>query len=582
MLTYCFVFVCQQGELEIKALLLAASLKRFLRCRYELVAAIPIPEQQWGSVSDSTLEILAGIGVRRVFIQNPFGTAYPIGNKIPCLGIETSADKIIFLDSDILCLREFRHKARFDIPFNVKPADMATFTTDVGVWRKVYASCGLALPEARVFTTVSGELLPPYFNAGVIAIHKNPDFSTDWIACCRAIETNADIPKTPRSLDQIALPVALAKSLLPFDCLDESYNYPAHLKALSYKTLPIFCHYHSPSVIDREPLLKMVVGELLKAYPKLATVMDNHADWSPLLASKRTEQGHGFSRLLGSWRSRTTRAKAINCPEVVITGIPRSGTSYLCRQLHSVENCVVINEPQQIFQPLATQAIPWGVGTFYRELRRDILRGIPIENRLSEGEPTEDTAVVGTRTRYTPRVETPNFLLGTKNTLAYLARLPHLRRALPEAHFVACIRNPFDTIASWKTSFSHLAGAQVDKFPVGHSTDPLLSASQRRALEEISATENLAYRRAMLWRYLAELVLENSSWMTVVHYDRLVSRPEDVLRGLLRKIDAPQLNLSALIPSLPRSKAEVLDEDDRQAIRAVCSQPAAELGLLCS
>ena len=37
----CFVFVCQQGELELKALLLALSLKRHLRFHAELVAAVP-------------------------------------------------------------------------------------------------------------------------------------------------------------------------------------------------------------------------------------------------------------------------------------------------------------------------------------------------------------------------------------------------------------------------------------------------------------------------------------------------------------------------------------------------------------
>jgi hypothetical protein len=40
---YCFVFICQQGELEIKASLLAASLHRYLQCDHELVAAIPRP-----------------------------------------------------------------------------------------------------------------------------------------------------------------------------------------------------------------------------------------------------------------------------------------------------------------------------------------------------------------------------------------------------------------------------------------------------------------------------------------------------------------------------------------------------------
>lgn len=46
----CFVFVCQQGELELKALLLALSLKRHLRFHAELVAAVPSGIAEWGSL----------------------------------------------------------------------------------------------------------------------------------------------------------------------------------------------------------------------------------------------------------------------------------------------------------------------------------------------------------------------------------------------------------------------------------------------------------------------------------------------------------------------------------------------------
>ena len=41
-MTYCFVFVCQKGYLELQSLLLAASLTKYLRGSYELKAAIPL------------------------------------------------------------------------------------------------------------------------------------------------------------------------------------------------------------------------------------------------------------------------------------------------------------------------------------------------------------------------------------------------------------------------------------------------------------------------------------------------------------------------------------------------------------
>ncbi|RKZ45568.1 MAG: hypothetical protein DRR16_24100, partial [Candidatus Parabeggiatoa sp. nov. 3] len=66
-------------------------------------------------------------------------------------------------------------------------------------------------------------------------------------------------------------------------------------------------------------------------------------------------------------------SKSLPFSEAIITGIPRSGTSYLCRLLHSVPDCVVINEPTEIFAPLNNQLTFWQVATFYQELRRDIL-----------------------------------------------------------------------------------------------------------------------------------------------------------------------------------------------------------------
>ena len=96
---YCFVFVCQQGELELKALLLAASLRRFLSVEHELAAALPQPESQWGCPSERTLALLAGWGVRTLPITNPFGQDYPIGNKLACRN-RNRRDKM-FLDSDM-------------------------------------------------------------------------------------------------------------------------------------------------------------------------------------------------------------------------------------------------------------------------------------------------------------------------------------------------------------------------------------------------------------------------------------------------------------------------------------------------
>ena len=570
-LRYCFVFVCQQGELELKSLLLAVSLKHYLRCDFELVAALPSPDAVWGRPSAATLSLLAELGVRLVAIENPIGVDYPIGNKLACLNIETSADKIVFLDSDILCLQEFRHEERFDKPFNAKPADFATFTADSAQWRRCYAAMGLSLPSERITATVSGQLMPPYFNAGVITVLRTAGLGEAWIEAARTIDADEGVANKRPWLDQIALPVALAALGLPVDYLDERFNYPAHVKPLNNTELPYFCHYHSPAVLRREPLAAALVVELAERHPALGTMIREQKEWASLLEPYATGSGT---------LTPTLARQAGEGAEVVITGIPRSGTSYLCAQLNRVLDCVVINEPVEIFQPLAQQAMPWGVPLYYRDLRSRILRGEPIENKLKNGEFIEDTALVDGLEHYRPKATRPDFLLATKNTLAYLARLPHLRRVMPNAPIIACIRHPLDTIASWKSTFPHLKNAAVESLPVGNVDDPFLTEHQRQRLREIAASDDEALRRALLWRYLAEILLDNRDRIVLIRYEEMVADPGAALAKILRNVaGASSLRIPRDIQaSSPRIKREVLTDADYQAIGGVCGQVAAELG----
>src|SRR6476469_1971853 len=102
--SFSFIFVCQSGRLENQALLLAASLRRNLRCDHELIAAVPSPQDTWGSLSSDTVDLLTRLKVRRVSIENQIDPAYPIGNKISCLRVPVSTDRSVFVDSDILLL----------------------------------------------------------------------------------------------------------------------------------------------------------------------------------------------------------------------------------------------------------------------------------------------------------------------------------------------------------------------------------------------------------------------------------------------------------------------------------------------
>ena len=511
-------FVVHRGELEMKALLLAASLRKHWPATVELIACVP-QDPRFGPLSTNAARIIDSLGVRVTSVSNPIGADYPIANKLLCLDVETGADRILFLDSDILALTDVTEQdlvTFFGDGLVAKPADLATFKADQEKWQTIYGTCGAKMPELTVTATTSGEAMTPYFNAGVVAVDANSGFSRLWSECAARIDQLPDIPSKRPHLDQIALPVAAAQSGEKINFLGEEWNFPAHLRPLPSR-LPKLCHYHWPEVVEREPALLDAAVELTAGTPDLTAILESDEKW------------RGVFRKMQPRRS-TPRPKRL--PVGVITGIPRSGTSYLCRLLHALPGHVVINEPSEIFAPLKKTAPGHRLACYYRDLRRRILDGEPVENKTDASGIIADTAKGDVRTKAPIAVESDDFMLWTKNTLAYLNRLPQLLDAMPEATFVACVRHPVDTIASWARTFPHLRDADVERFPVGSPSDPLLSPTQREQLAVIAACTDLPRRRALLWNYLANIILEHEDRLIIVRLEDLAAAPDETRQQL--------------------------------------------------
>jgi len=564
-MNYCFVFVCQKGELEIKSMLLAASLRENLKGDFDYVVAVPKNSE----LSKTTKLLIKQLKLRVVEIENPIKGDYPIGNKIACLNIETQAKKIIFLDSDILCLKNFDPCDYFLSDFSAKPSDLSTFTNNDDTWKKVYDMFNLPLPQERVSTTVSEELILPYFNAGVIAIRNGIGFGGAWKEVCQTIDSDMSIENKYPWLDQIGLPVAAKKLGIGFNLLDENLNHPSHLKPLSDSVY--LSHYHEPSVIRREPQLNALVLRLIKKYPLIKKLLSTSEDWSKLTKVYKIKRPFPFF---------TPKIKpGLNQPNIIITGLPRSGTSYLCSLIHTIKDSVVINEPKEIFSLLSNKK-PWGMATYYQSLRMKILDRELIENKLKEGRVVEDTIDLDGRSEYQPTVSRQDFILSTKNTLAYLSHIPRLKRVMPDALIIACIRHPFDTIASWKTTFDHLKNASVESFPVGGLEDDILDEWQKEELNKIGREKKMSVKRALLWNYLAKILLKCKDRLFVIKYEDLVQNPMEHLEAILeaKRVLSHQL-VGTINPSTAKhERRQFLDEEDLVAMKRICSNTAKEFG----
>jgi hypothetical protein len=196
--------------------------------------------------------------------------------------------------------------------------------------------------------------------------------------------------------------------------------------------------------------------------------------------------------------------------------------------------------------------------------------GREIQNKINEqGNVIEDTRVDDVRRSYSPSVKKENFCLGTKNPLAYLSRLRLLCESTPEMPKIAMIRHPYETIGSWKRSFSHLEQVDLQRFPFGDN-EVLLDDFQKKSLTQIRGSSSEMVKRALLWRYLAELIWRDRDKVTVVRYEDLLASPKKVLKELssllgvrgLVDVDTKHIHKTA--------KKGDLDKPERQIITMIC------------
>ncbi len=486
--------------------------------------------------------------VPRFLERNPFA------NKLQAFmdGDEEDAALHLLCDCDTLIVGDPRPFVRGD-RFQAKIADLPTVRH--ATFKRVFRYFGVRLPTRRFVTDFQNTATIPYFNSGVVVLPRAVArrLVPTWRAVNRSLVARLDLLGAEAlHVNQASLAVALAMLREPVWALDRAMNYPLHNTHLEpapgfADCDPVIVHYHD-RVDERGRIVE-------PPYPAAAT-------------------------RVAAFNRRWTAAERVvkrSPSELLLTGISRSGTSWLCNLLHRFEDCVVLNEPQEVIDVLQRDGAA-GIPAFFADTRRRVLAGEPILNKLSAGELTADTAVNDERSFYQPRPASDGFVLAVKNTRAFLSRLEAVADAMPAARIVACVRNPLDTIGSWKRSFPHLRDADLNGVPVGHPEDPWLSEEDRTALRAIAALDDVAVRRANWWLWFAERLLRHRARLALVRYHDLVVDPGPTLREALDGYQLGELS-QPLTVSSPRTSRAELDAHDVEVIRAICMDAALELGV---
>ena len=246
---------------------------------------------------------------------------------------------------------------------------------------------------------------------------------------------------------------------------------------------------------------------------------------------------------------------------VIVTGIPRSGTSLFSTLVNQLPNSVCLNEILYDVDKLPKHIA---------EVRRRLLAHEPIPNKYN------DDGSLTTNTQESQNLEThlvdkrvgSDVVIGTKVNVPYLIQLNKLMRY--GFKVVAVVRNPIYTIASWRSEKSkNIPEAQVSD----HNLNP-------RWANFPFSTESPIERQAEIWQYLAQIMITSNGNVNIYKYENIIENTIDLLNRFSSLMGIEWDSSLALDFELKNmnldSRYQEIDEI-RKAVEEFCPA-AAELG----
>lgn len=143
--------------------------------------------------------------------------------------------------------------------------------------------------------------------------------------------------------------------------------------------------------------------------------------------------------------------------DIILTGLPRSGTTLACLLLSKLPDFLALNEPMRTATyPTYAKAMA-GVPEFYAQTRHSVLTRKKAVARVVDGKMTDNhfSNEKGKRQTLVRKQEidieqtlSPDFTLACKHNALFTILLPDLMTEYPVFAF---IRNPLAVLASWNT-----------------------------------------------------------------------------------------------------------------------------------
>ncbi len=237
---------------------------------------------------------------------------------------------------------------------------------------------------------------------------------------------------------------------------------------------------------------------------------------------------------------------------LIVTGIPRSGSSLFSVLINSIENAVCLNEI--VYDVLKLPSA-------FEEIRKRLVLKTPIPNKYdSSGVLTSNTqdGIVNIEEKVVEIVD-DNVVVGSKVNIPYLNEIQTI---LDYGYkIIAIVRDPVFTIGSWNSKkTSHLDEARV----TGDNISPRWAHIQFTTEEKIG-------RQAQIWQFYARIIWSLRDRIKIYTYEQVTSNTEWIIKDVCEYLGLNVPEKAKPLENLNNESRYRNIPEIRKAVKQYCS-----------
>ncbi|MDB4019682.1 hypothetical protein N9491_03615 [Planktomarina temperata] len=244
-------FVVDGPDIAASAALLATSIYDHNKDGVTQIAYVP--NARWDTLPTSLRDVLDLCGVRIEKLPDApvqWRRPFPHGNKILAAAQPRKGSYGLFLDSDMICIRPMDLCAIKDIStVAMVPENTPNWSLNQDRWKAVYGTFDIPLPTSTVRSVRDEKVdMLPYFNAGFVffpeqAIKSGKTFGQLWMDTAYTIDNESPVGGKRPWLDQISLPVTIARYDMNYNAISDDYNFSINRRVYDSARVPCVLHY---------------------------------------------------------------------------------------------------------------------------------------------------------------------------------------------------------------------------------------------------------------------------------------------------------------------------------------------------